>query len=78
MLTPYLSPDGPNEEKRISIKERNRRWVTRTIFGNVLPAAVDVGLDHHTSDGTVASDQLLADGVDDLWLIEVVLERVSV
>jgi len=52
--------------------------VNRTIFRNILFATVDVGLDHHTSDGAVASDQLLADGVDDLRLVEVVLERVSI
>jgi hypothetical protein len=48
-----------------------------TIFRNILPASVNVGLDHYTSDGAVPSNQLLADGVDDLWLIEVVLEGVS-
>jgi len=48
------------------------------IFGNILPASVDVGFNHDTGDGTVAGNQLLADGVDDLWLIVVVLERVSV
>jgi len=49
-----------------------------TIFRNVLPATVDIGLYHYTCDGAVASNQLLADGVYDLGLVEVVLERVSV
>ena len=52
--------------------------VNRTIFRNVLLAAVDVGFDHHTGDSAVAGDQLLTDRVDDLRLVEVVLERVSV
>ena len=50
----------------------------RTIFRNILPAAVDVGFDHHTSNGTITGDQLFTDGVDNLWVVEVVLERVSV
>ena len=50
----------------------------RTIFRNILPAAVNVGFDHHTSDGAITGDQLFTDGVDNLWLVEVVLERVSV
>lgn len=49
-----------------------------TILGNVLPASVNVGFNHDASDGAIASDQLLADGVDDLWLIVVVLKRVPV
>lgn len=49
-----------------------------TIFRNVLPTGVDIGFDHNTSDGAVASNQLLADGIDDLWLVVVVLEGVSV
>lgn len=49
-----------------------------TIFGNILPASVNVGLDHDASDRAVASNQLLADGIDDLRLIVVVLERVPV
>jgi len=49
-----------------------------TILGNVLPASIDVGLDHDTSDGTITSNQLLANRIDDLWLIVVVLKGVSV
>ena len=49
-----------------------------TVFRNILPATVDVGFDHYTSDGAVTSDQLLADGVDDLRLVEMILEGVSV
>jgi hypothetical protein len=52
--------------------------VNRTVLRNILPATVDVGFDHYTSDGAVASDQLLADGVDDLRLVEMILEGVSV
>jgi len=78
MLTPYLSPEGPGTEERISIKTMESGEINPTVFRNILPAAVDVGLDHDTSDGAVASDQLLADRVDDLRLVEVVLERVSV
>lgn len=48
------------------------------IFRNVLPTGVDIGFDHNASDGAVASNQLLADGIDDLWLVVVVLEGVSV
>jgi len=50
----------------------------RAIFGNVLSASVNVGFDHDTSYGAVASNQLFADGIDDFWLIVMVLERVSV
>ena len=78
MLTPYLSPEGPDGEERISVKRRRDGEANRTVFGNILPTAVDVGLDHHTSDGAVAGDQLLADRVDNLWLIEMVLEGISV
>ena len=79
MLTPYLSPEGPmwRSPSASSVKERARE-ANRTIFRNVLPATVDIGLDHHTCDGAVASNQLFADGVDDLGLVEVVLERVSI
>lgn len=77
MLTPYLSPEGPDgRSASASIMESGE--VNRTIFRNVLLAAVDVGFDHHTGDSAVAGDQLLADRVDDLRLVEVVLERVSV
>jgi len=76
MLTPYLSPEGPNE-KCVS-KERSEWKANHTIFGNILLASINIGLDHHASDGTVASNQLVADGVDDFWLIEMVLEGVSV
>jgi len=48
------------------------------IFGNVLPASVDVGFDHDTGDRAVTSNKLLTDGVEDLRLVVVVLERVSV
>ena len=49
-----------------------------TIFGNILSAGVNVGFDHDPSDGAIASNQLFADGVNDLRLIVVVLERVPV
>lgn len=52
--------------------------VNPTILGNILPASVDVGFNHDASDGAVASNQLLADGVDNLWLIVVVLEGVPI
>jgi len=48
------------------------------VFRNILPASVDVGFNHDTSNGTVAGNQLLADGINNLWLVVVVLERVSV
>jgi len=48
------------------------------IFGNVLPAGVNVGFDHDTGDRAVTSNELLADGVNNLWLVVVILERVSV
>jgi len=48
------------------------------ILRDILLATVNVRLDHHTSDGAVAGDQLLANRVDDLRLVEVVFERVSV
>lgn len=78
ILTPYLSPDGPDGEKWVSVKERSGEKVNPTIFGNVLSASVNVGFDHDTSYGAVASNQLFADGIDDFWLIVMVLERVSV
>ena len=37
-----------------------------------------MGLDHHTSDGHVAIRYLLADIIQNLWLVFVVLLRVSV
>lgn len=61
MLTPYLSPDGPNAEKCISITKVTTAQDNRTILRNILPATVDIGLDHYTSDRTVASNHLLAD-----------------
>ena len=78
MLTPYLSPEGPSIEKYIKIRGRRQRKTKRTIFRNILPASVDIGLNHDTGDSTVTSNQLLADGVDDFWLVVVVLERISV
>lgn len=62
----------------ISVQEWSGEKFNPTIFGNILPASVNVGFNHDTSDGTIANNQLLADGIDDLWLIVVVLERVSV
>lgn len=50
----------------------------RAIFGDVLPAGINVGFNHNTGDGAVASDQLLADGVNNLWLVVVVFEGVPV
>jgi len=48
------------------------------ILRNILSAGIDVGLNHDTSDRTVTSNQLFANRVDDLWLVVVVLERISV
>lgn len=50
----------------------------RTLGGDVLPARVDVRLDHHTRDGTIASLELLADVVGHLGLVIVILLRVTV
>ena len=50
----------------------------RTIWWDVLAAAVDVRLDHHTGDSIVAGTKLFADVVDDLGLVVVVLLRVAV
>ena len=52
--------------------------VNRTIFRDVLSPGVDVRLDHDTSDSAVTGDQLFADGVNNLWLVVVVLHRVSI
>jgi hypothetical protein len=48
------------------------------IFRNILPASVDVGFNHDASNGAVAGNQLLANRIDNLWLVVVVLKRVSV
>ncbi len=48
-------------------------------FGwDVLPAGIDVGLDHDASDAAVARSELLADVSEDLWLVVVVLLGVAV
>lgn len=65
-------------EKWINIRERCLGKVDRTIFRNVLPTGVDVRLDHDTSDSAVPGDQLFADGVNNLWLVEMVLQGVTV
>lgn len=65
-------------ERWINIREWGLGKVDCTIFRNILPTGIDVRLDHDTSDGAVPGDQLLADGVNNLWLVEVVLQGVSV
>lgn len=54
----------------------DRHTVLETLWalgGNILPAPVDIRLDHHTGDVPVAGNELLADVVEDLGLIVVVL-----
>lgn len=46
---------------------------SRTFGRNVLASGVDMRLDHNASDATVSCTELLADVVDDLGLIVVVL-----
>ena len=50
----------------------------RTLWRDILAAAVDVRLDHHTGDSIIAGTELFADVVDDLGLVVVVLLRVAV
>ena len=50
----------------------------RTFLRNILPTSVDVGLDHDTGDGAVPSNQLLADIINNLWLVVVVLHGIAV
>jgi hypothetical protein len=78
ILTPYLSPEGPDMEKYIRNRRTEYGKAKRTIFRNVLPAGVDVGFDHDTGDRAVTGNQLLANRVYDLWLVVVVLKRISV
>ena len=62
-----------------SVGNRNAVFKTgRTLRGYILPAFIDVGLDHHTSDVLVSGTQLRTDVVEDLWLIVVVLLRVAI
>jgi len=49
----------------------------RAIFRDVLSTGVDVRLDHDTSNSAVTGDQLFTDRVNNLWLVIVVLHRVS-
>lgn len=46
--------------------------------GHVLPASIDVRLDHDTGDVPIASAELLADVVHDLRLVVMVLLRVAI
>lgn len=48
------------------------------LSGDVLPALVDVGLDHDTNDGVLAVPELLANILADKGLVLVVLARVAV
>lgn len=45
---------------------------------DILATSVDVGLDHHTGEGEIAGLELLADVVEDLGLVAVVLGGVAV
>jgi len=61
------------------VGNRNAVFKTgRTLLGYILPAFVDVGLDHHTSDVLVSGTQLRTNVVKDFWLIIVVLLRVAI
>lgn len=42
-------------------KKRSCERANPTIFGNILPASVNVGFDHDSGDRAVTRNQLLAD-----------------
>lgn len=50
----------------------------RALGRHILATVVDMRLNHHTSDGTVAGEELLANAVDDLGLVCVVLVGVAI
>jgi hypothetical protein len=55
-------------------KERSWKKSKRTISRSVSTASVDARLSRNTSDRAVTGNQLLANGVYDLWLVVVVLK----
>lgn len=46
-------------------------------WGNLLVALVDVRFDHDTNNAVLAFAELVADCLCDLWLVAVVLQRVT-
>jgi len=43
--------------------------VRGSLCGNVLPAFIDIGLDHHTGDVPIATAKLRTNVVEHLWLV---------
>lgn len=50
----------------------------RTLSGNLLVALLKVRLDHDTDNAILTGAELIGDGLCNLWLVTVVLERVAV
>lgn len=60
-----------------SVGDRDEGLERAQVGRDVLPAGVDVRLDHDAGDGPVAGPELGGDRVDNLWLVAVVLVRVA-